>query len=213
MRLAIDALESLAPLVDKLEFVPTATPPHKNAACLLPFAWRAKMIEEVVAPLPNMSCSDIEERRGGVSYTVETLREYGKIYPEERLYFLLGGSDYALLPAWRRGRELPDYADLVVAPRGDFDAATFLSLTRELWPEKMGKISETPFATDGLVVELEGGGRIYYLPAPLLAISSSLIRALWLAGKNIDFLVPARTRDFLEEKRDMVTKYWRENVC
>lgn len=213
MRVAIDALERLAPFADRLDFVPVANPPHKNIAGVLPFEWRSEIICSVISPYPRMKCSDVEARREGYSYTFETLRTYREERPGEELYFLLGSADYALLPTWRKGLELRKYANLVVIPRGDFNERDFTRLTSELWPAAIREIRRDD-AGERIVAEMKDGCAALYLPSPELDISSSLIRKLWLAGKNIDFLTPPETRDLLAKKRDVIiTHYWRDNKC
>ena len=71
--LADEVLELLG--VDRLLFVPAAAPPHKPAAQLAPAADRFEMVRLAIAGQPRFAVSDLELRRSGPSYTVDTLQE------------------------------------------------------------------------------------------------------------------------------------------
>ena len=108
---------------------------------------------------------DIDEQelqRGGVSYTINTLRDYHQRFPEAKIFYLIGGDHVQKLPAWRDAEELARLADFVVVPRP-------------------GQV-DIPFPKPFHGQALKG------FP---LGVSSSQIRARVKAGEPIDHLVPA----------------------
>ena len=127
LRLAIEMAETLRPLADSVELMPCAAPPHKVVSGLLPFDLRAAMVEACLDGLPGLSCNRMEAGRPGLSYTWDTLQACREETPERPLFFILGNPDYALLPHWHRGLELPELCQLVVVPRGEGSEKNFLA--------------------------------------------------------------------------------------
>ena len=132
LRLAIEMAETLRPLADSVELMPCATPPHKVVSGLLPFDLRAAMVEACLDGLPGLSCNRMEAERPGLSYTWDTLQACREETPERPLFFILGNPDYALLPHWHRGLELPELCQLVVVPRGEGSEKNFLAATESM---------------------------------------------------------------------------------
>ena len=107
--LADEICEALA--LDRVLFVPAAVPPHKPAAELAPAADRYRMTELAVREHPRFAVSDVELRRGGPSYTVDTLRV---LREEGELCLLIGSETFLDLLGWRDPREVARLARLVV---------------------------------------------------------------------------------------------------
>ena len=101
LMLAECAMEQLA--LDQVWFTPTATPPHKRSRGLAPERARLAMVRLAVKGHPGFRASDLEIRRGGVSYSLETVWAIHRQHPRARLFFLIG-SDMLHVP-WR-GRAL-----------------------------------------------------------------------------------------------------------
>lgn len=208
----------LSSYVHKVDFVPVARPPHKKNASLLPFEMRAELVRLSLDGISCLECNVIEERLPGTSYSEQTIRTIATANPDEELFFLLGSSDYALLPEWRNGLKLPEICNLVVAPRGDMNFNEFVELTKSLWPERSISLGEQEFAAcesgeeSAKELWLNGCGRIFYLPVPWLQISSTYIRKLWLCGDNIDFLLPSAALNLLNRERHAVEVCWRRTI-
>lgn len=206
-RIAIEVEEALSPA--ETLFIPCASPPHKSADNLLPFAFRAALLRAALTEAgmdKSFAVCEVENERSGPSYTVDTLALLTTRYPDKRLAFILGGEDYAQLPTWRRWRELPTLADLVVLPRGKKGEKSFCDTTRALWPEAREIVN--PFSSAGKAFVLPDNGRLLFLPQPLLAISSSLVRERWLHGRRLDFLMPRAVQDLLRERESTVRMLW-----
>ena len=89
--------------LDRMIFIPAAFPPHKTPSCLAPAADRLEMLRLAISARPDWSVSALEIRRGGRSYTVETLRELRRELGEGAEFFLLVGADnLAEIGTWRR---------------------------------------------------------------------------------------------------------------
>src|SRR5438128_4595308 len=81
--------------LDQVWLMPNAIPPHRTAAPVAPAQDRMRMVELAVAGHDRLVPSRMEVDRGGVSYTIDTVREIARGYPGQR-FVLLIGSDAAL---------------------------------------------------------------------------------------------------------------------
>jgi len=117
--LADDICEALR--LDRVLFVPAAQPPHKPASELAAVEHRYRMTALAVHEHPRFAVSDIELRRSGPSYTVDTL---SALASEGELFLLIGSETFLDLLSWREPRQVARLARLVVVPRtgADFDS-------------------------------------------------------------------------------------------
>lgn len=113
---AQDAWSALG--LDRLLFVPAAAPPHKVDRAITPARLRLEMLRAALAGDPRFEAEDLELRRAGPSYTVDTLRELRTRYPAAELFFLLGTDQFRELHTWREPAEIARLARLVVLSRG-----------------------------------------------------------------------------------------------
>jgi nicotinate-nucleotide adenylyltransferase len=153
------AIEELG--LDKLFFIPAAQSPFKSESKIAPAEIRLQLLRLALAGKTNCEVDEQEIRRGGVSYTIETLRAYAKKFPAAKLFYLIGADNVAKLNEWREANELVKLAEFIAIPRPGETAAEFPKPFR-------GKILK------GFPVE----------------ISSSQIRARVKAGLPIENLVP-----------------------
>jgi len=112
---ASDACAALA--LDRLLWVPSAVHPFKAGRVRTPPELRLEMVRAAIAGDPRFAADDLELRRGGPSYTVDTLRELRARHPQAELFFLTGADNLAELPAWREPDEVVRLARLVVVTR------------------------------------------------------------------------------------------------
>ena len=208
LRLAIEAREALGDLVQGVDMVPCAVPPHKAQNGMLPFELRARMVEACAEPIPWLRCNRAEALRQGPSYTWDTLCAYREAEPQTELYFILGSPDFALLSTWHRGLELPRLCHFVVVPRKGHSAGDFIAAAKALWPTAQ----QLPPVLPGCeCMALPGGGLAHFLDVPWLAVSASRVRQLWLAGRNVDFLVPDAALQILLNNAQAVRQHWGED--
>ena len=102
--------------LDRVLFIPAAVSPLKNGNDLAPAAHRWAMLRLALRGTPLFEASDLELRRGGVSYTVDTLREL-KTKTRARLYWILGTDAARLLPRWKSIDEVRRLAEFVIVTR------------------------------------------------------------------------------------------------
>ncbi len=97
--IAQDALEQAR--LDRVLFIPCATPPHKTAHRLAPARHRLEMLRLAIRGDHRFAVDDLEMRRGGPSYSVETLAELKRRQPQAEFSFIIGGDSLPDLPHWR----------------------------------------------------------------------------------------------------------------
>jgi nicotinate-nucleotide adenylyltransferase len=117
------AVEELG--LDKLFFIPAAQSPFKPENKPAPDAIRVQLLRLALAGKTNCEIDEQEIRRGGVSYTVDTLRDYAKKFPGAEMFYLIGADNAAKLNEWREPAELVKQAEFVAVPRPGGGPAIF----------------------------------------------------------------------------------------
>jgi nicotinate-nucleotide adenylyltransferase len=145
----------------RLFFIPAAQSPFKPENHPAPAAQRLRLLRLALAGLPWCEIDEQELRRGGVSYTIDTLEAFSRTWPAAELFYLIGADQVPLLPNWRRAQDLARRVEFAVLPRPGEAEVPFPS----------------PFR----------GRRLAGFP---LGVSSSQIRARLKAGDSIEMLVP-----------------------
>lgn len=103
---------------EKLLIIPTAKPPHKEEAASSPEPYvRLELTELTFADVKNAEVSDMEIRRGGTSYTVDTLTELKKLYPKDELFLLIGTDMLLSFETWKDYERVLKIASLAVFAR------------------------------------------------------------------------------------------------
>ncbi len=157
--------------LDRILFVPTATPPHKRDRIITPGEQRVAMVRLAIARHDPFAVSDMEVRRGGVSFTADTLEELKAQHAGATLFFLLGMDNLLEFRTWKDPERILRLARLVVMTRPGFVA---------------GKDPE------------DIAGSVEYCAVPQIGISGSEIRTRVREGKSIAFLVPPEVRRFID---------------
>jgi nicotinate-nucleotide adenylyltransferase len=153
------AVEELG--LDRIFFIPAAQSPFKLDSQHTPASARLQLLRLALAGRTECEVDDQEIRRGGVSFSIVTLREYARRFSGAELFYLIGADHAAKLNEWREPAELARLAEFVVVPRPGGGTAHF----------------PAPFRGRTL------GG----FP---LGVSSSQIRARIKAGQPIELLTP-----------------------
>ena len=157
---------------------PVATPPHKDAAGDPGPDARLAMVAAAIEGDPRFSACDLEIRRGGPSYTVDTLRALHATFPGAELTFIVGGDMASSLPTWREPAEVVAQARLAVAEREGARRADILE-----------RLATIPGAVE----------RVDFFDLPRIDFSSSLVRRRVAAGRPITYLVPDRVAEYIAQ--------------
>ena len=111
--------------LDRVFFIPTARSPFKPDNQPALDTMRAAMRRLALAGRTHCEVDEQEFHRGGISYTVDTVRDYTKRFPGVELFWLIGADNVAKLPEWHRATELAQLARFVVIPRPGESAVSF----------------------------------------------------------------------------------------
>ena len=164
--------------LDKVIFIPTGNPPHKDLG--VSAEDRYEMVRIAISPNPDFEISDIETTRVNLSYTVDTIRELKKIYKEEKLYFLIGLDSLFQLKTWKKIGDLSQEIEFVVALRPGY-------INKEEIDNEIDFLREN------------FGTKINLIKTPLYEISSTDLRDRIHEGKSLRYLIPKRVLDYIEE--------------
>lgn len=188
--LADEVLETLG--LDRLLFVPAASPPHKAAIQLAPAADRFEMVRLAIAGHPRFAVSDLELRRPGPSYTVDTLEALAAAGDE--LFYVVGSETFLDLLTWREPRRIARLARLVVIPRAGspFDAESAAAQ----------KVLRDTGIDGGFVHSAAGGGSapsrgVLIVHATSLPLSASELRRRVREGRSVAFRMPPAAIEYV----------------
>ncbi|MFH1288486.1 MAG: nicotinate-nucleotide adenylyltransferase [bacterium] len=110
--------------LDKVLFIPAANPPHKKNNDLAEACHRLEMVKLAIRDNPCFSVSDIEIKRGGMSYSIETIKTLKEIYQKgTELFFIMGADSILEFMAWKEWESLLGLCNFVVAPRPGYEIA------------------------------------------------------------------------------------------
>ena len=101
----------------RLFFVPAAQSPFKTASAPTPANERVRLLHLSLLGKPYFEIDTQEISRGGVSYTVDTVRDYQKRFPQANLFYLIGADNVSALPQWREAGELANSSSSPVQAR------------------------------------------------------------------------------------------------
>jgi nicotinate-nucleotide adenylyltransferase len=156
----------------RLYLIPAAQSPFKPERRPTPAGLRLQMLRLALAGSDWCELDEQEIRRGGVSYTIDTVRDYAGRFPQAQLFYLIGADHIAQLPKWREAEELARRVEFVVIPR----------------PGQSQEPLPAPFR-----------GRC--LAGFPLAVSSSQIRERVKAGRPIEPLTPPAVAEAIHNNR------------
>jgi nicotinate-nucleotide adenylyltransferase len=168
LRVARYALEQAQ--LDRVVFIPAAQSPLKAHATLSDDAARLQMLRLAIAGEVRFELDAHEIERGGVSYTINTVRHFSERFADAELFWIIGGDQFEQLHHWRCIEELVGLVTFLVLARPGADL-----------------VSSVP------VADL----RYQVIEAPLMSESSSEVRARCREGLSLDGLVPSAVQAFI----------------
>jgi nicotinate-nucleotide adenylyltransferase len=157
----------------KVIFVPASQSPNKLHGSNATAGQRLAMTRLAIRGNKHFSVSDLELRRGGISYTVDTLTALSGQYAGAEFFLILGADSFMDFPTWKSPDEIVSMAGLLVYPRSGF-----------------GSMRDREFARQA-----------EFMPAPEIEISSSIIRRRVSSGKSIRYLVTEGVEKFILSHR------------
>ena len=159
---------------DKILFIPVNIPPHKSVNTLLED--RLNMLNIAIEDNPNFEISDIEIKRGGVSYTIDTIRNIKKQYniSSNKISYLIGSDSLLNFHKWKDPEKILEECQIIVAIRPGF------------------RPSDIP----AWILH-----KIQFANIPRFEISSTNIRGRWVEGKTIRYLVTLPVWEYINKNK------------
>jgi len=158
--------------LEKIIFIPAFISPHKSDAKTSSPSDRLNMIKLAVEGIPFFDYSDIEVKKGGVSYSIDTLRELKKQYTE--LEFIIGYDNIFTFHTWKEPDEILKMAKIIVLKRRSSHPPEF----------------EDKYYHQAIFVETRG-----------IEISATDIRERVKNGLPINFLVPPDVMEYIYKQK------------
>lgn len=156
--------------LDKVIFIPSCVPPHKKTPTLFTAQDRMKMVRMAILGIAGFEVSDFEIRKGGKSYSVDTVRHFrGLCDPADRMFFIVGGDAIQQLDTWK---------DVGILK----NMCSFVSVNRPGYPRGEEKLKYHAVTMNGI------------------EMSSTEIRKRILSGKSIQFLVPDAVLAYIKRR-------------
>ena len=159
--------------LDRLVFVPTAQVPHPSQRIHAAAEDRLAMLRLATAAQPQFVISEFELGQRGVSYTIDSVRHFRQLYPQDRLFWIIGGDQLVRLHAWK---DIPKLARLI----------EFIVLARPGHPRQPA-------------VDIPGL-RLHGCAGRLAETSSTGLRDRVKRGLPLDNLVPAAVADYIARR-------------
>jgi len=164
--------------LNRLLWVLTPDPPHKQGQSITPIAHRLAMVKLAIQDNPTFELSRIELDRPGPHYTLDTIELIAEQYPHADITPIIGGDSLRDLPKWNRPREL---------------------LQACHWVGVMHRPGEQE-NLEALEKELPGiSSKVHYVDAPLLEIESREIRSRIMDGKPFQYYLRPAVYEYIKE--------------
>lgn len=166
--------------LSKILFIPTGISPHKESGGLIDAFHRYEMVKQAIDDNEHFEVSDIEIKRSGKSYTIDTLKILREAYgPEHNLYLILGTDMINEINTWKDIETLSDLCHFIVVNRFPITLNSEMIKKSAISGEKKAEIEE-------LMVQI-----------PSLDISSTEIRKKLSKGLSIKYLVPECVENYI----------------
>ncbi len=170
--------------LDKVIFIPAASPPHKLQEDLVEAKHRLRMVALTLRNDPRFLVSDMEIKRPGRSYTADTLEELRRKYgPGAEIYLIVGSDTLDEFPTWKDFPRIARAAQIVVMARPGYPLEKIDDLKTILGEDK--------------VEEMKG----LMLSGPLIGISASEVRRRLARGDSVRYLVPRTVERYIKKHK------------
>ena len=187
LRAAEEVREEMA--LDLVYFIPAAAQPLKATAELASAEHRLAMVRLATKGNRYFMVSDAEIRRGGQSYTIDTVRTFLKtLRPPVTLSLIMGADAFAEFETWKDYRELAGLCSIIVHSRD-----------RDSGPPKvsLAALNRLGYTVQSDHYVNQSGQTLSFLPTTCLPISATAIREKLRQGKSIRYLVPGDVYDYI----------------
>jgi nicotinate-nucleotide adenylyltransferase len=182
--------------MDRILFIPSGSPPLKTKE-LSKAEHRYEMTRLAILDNPSFELSDMECRRAGKSYTLNTIEELKQAGPDTAFYFILGIDAFLDIPNWWRPDRLVTLTDFIIISRPesrfvDLRVSPYLKISQSALKDLDASV------TDICTAEIKKDGKAFLvrLTTPI-GSSSTVIRTLVRQGKSVKYLLPPNVQSYI----------------
>lgn len=187
IRLAVECYERLD--LEEVRLIPLHTPPHRQQPTASP-EQRYKMLEMATEKIERLNVDDCELARGGISYTIETVKMMREKSNGISLCLLMGTDAFNSMYTWYQWKDLLNFVHIVIAERpGNVSQPDNTGLQDFLISHQSGNLAELYDSPSG---------KIFVIAMPLLDISSTRIRDIFSAKKSPAMLLPDSVIEYIK---------------
>lgn len=192
LRMAQELASALA--MDEVKFIPSANPPHKDNV-MVSAEHRSAMVQLAIADNPLFSVDELELKREGSSYTIDTLISLRESLGQGTSLCLMMGSDaFVKLNTWHRWQELLDYAHIVLVQRPS-------SQPQEALPSEVETLLRDHYTDQHADLANENAGAIMMQAITGQDISATGIRGMLGSGESVRYLVPSAVAEYIQQNQ------------
>ncbi len=184
--------------LDEILFIPAGMPPHKNEHEVVPAHHRLEMVRLAIMGHSHFKVSDMEIRRPGKSYTIQTVEELWRTHSVDVQWYLLLGTDAFLdFPSWRDPDRIMSFCNIVVVSRPGFRFRDLerLPYLKESVPEQLGRLDQKQ--QDPYEVPLTPATRLILIQVSPWEVSATEIRNHLSGGKRKRNLLPGSVESYI----------------
>jgi nicotinate-nucleotide adenylyltransferase len=189
--------------LDKVVFIPAASPPHKNKKKQM-IAHRLTMAMLGIVQNPRFEVSDYEITKGGISYSIDTIRHFKEAENSKNKYYFMMGSDAFLeIGEWKEAPHHFKECNFVISERSGCSVTIIMDMLKQKITERFGSplfaISKAGKSITEISVS-DSRYKIYLTKATRIDISSTEIRERISQGKSIKYLVPESVLKYIKDE-------------
>jgi len=185
--------------LEKIIFIPSFLPPHKIDEDIPAAVQRQEMVRLAIRGNTHFIVSDMEIRRGGRSYTIDTIEAMRQAHPGSELYFLTGLDSFLEIGTWQEWDRLLTLSSFVVLSRERYRFRDIAQLGFLDVPER--ELSALDDREKDQVVITTGNIRVYLERIPFYDISSTDIRTRVREGRSIKYHLPEAVEHYIIENK------------
>ena len=200
LRAALEVREGFE--LEEIFLIPAALPPHKIPGEVVDAADRLHMLNLALEDTTGFNVSDIELKRSGPSYTIDTVNHFKIALPENsKVYLIMGMDAFLEIDSWKSYEDLLVQVPIIVINRPNTNRRLDSAGWEVLEAYLKSRISEDYRFSELQSCYLAGDKQpIYTFEVTALDISSTRIRSLLKAGRSIGYLVPRKAAEFINSR-------------
>ena len=188
--------------LDEVILIPAALPPHKIPVDVADAADRMQMLDLALEDVSGLRLSDIESKRSGPSYTIDTVQHLRQTLPDQsRIYLIMGMDAFLEIDTWKSYNELLEQIPFIIISRPNTGSCATDFGWKFLEEYLTSKISaDYVFSKSQNCYRTKDKQPVYIYEVTGLDISSTRIRSLISEGRPIRFLVPQKVAHYIQSK-------------